>query len=83
MKATTRRRPQSKTAQEAFDRNRKDYALLMERLQAKMVEKAAWFAKNNTRWDAVGDERHAVELLAQVLGALGDREAAQLVDVEF
>jgi hypothetical protein len=72
-----------KTAREAFDAQRSQYASIQKRLSERMVARAAEFARENTKYDLVADEGRVLHYLALALAAAGDRSAVNELGIPY
>jgi hypothetical protein len=79
MPNTTKQR----TAREAFDEKRIQYASIQKRLSERMVALAADFARADGRWDRVGDQDRILHFLALALAAAGDSSAVQELGIPY
>jgi len=76
-------RKQHKTAREAFDANRAQFASIQKRLSERLVAKAAEFAHHDKRWDLVDDEELILRYLALALAAAGDRSVVDELGIKY
>lgn len=67
-----------------FHAGREKYGSIQNRLQARMVARAAVFARSGGRdYGYIGDEGRVIELLALALAALGDRSAVDELGIQY
>lgn len=73
----------SRTPGESFDAVREVYGSIQTRLQKRMVERAAEFAREKRSYDLVGDEERVLRHLALALAAIGDRSAVDELGIQY